>query len=118
LGISYISNDTGNEICLAVNDIIENWALLEKIQRIVFDTTAYNFGRLNGACDLLEQKLARNILFLTCKHHIFEIILQVGFIEAKKIVPSSGLNLLNFKRFLIIGKILIKTNIQCGQRIL
>jgi len=64
----------------------------------VFDTTASNSGRLNGACVLLEQKLGKNVLFLACHHHIFEIILQAVFIEAK-FAPSSGPDIPLFKRF-------------------
>ncbi|KAL4084393.1 hypothetical protein QTP88_028216 [Uroleucon formosanum] len=89
----------GNEICSAVYDELENWGLLEKIQGFVFDTTASNSGRLNGACVLLEQKLGRNVLFLTCRHHIFEITLQAVFIEAK-FAPSSGPDIPHFKRFI------------------
>ncbi|KAE9523392.1 hypothetical protein AGLY_015944 [Aphis glycines] len=99
LGVPHLSRGTGNEICSAVYDELENWGLLEKIQGFVFDTTASNSGRLSGACVLLEQKLGRNVLFLACRHHIFEIILQAVFIEAK-FAPSSGPDIPLFKRFI------------------
>ncbi|KAL4097880.1 hypothetical protein QTP88_022583 [Uroleucon formosanum] len=99
LGVLHLSRGTGNEICSAVYDELENWGLLEKIQGFVFDTTASNSGRLNGACVLLEQKLGRNVLFLACRHHIFEITLQAVFIEAK-FAPSSGPDIPLFKRFI------------------
>jgi len=98
LGVPHLSSGTGSEICSAVIDELENWGLLEKIQGFVFDTTASNSGRLNGACVLIEQKLGRNVLFLACRHHIFEIILQAVFIEAK-FAPSSGPDIPLFKRF-------------------
>lgn len=98
LGVPHISSGTGSEICSAVYDELENWGLLNKIQGFVFDTTASNSGRLNGACVLLEQKLGRNVLFLACRHHIFEIILQAVFTEAK-FAPSSGPDIPLFKRF-------------------
>lgn len=66
-GVPHLSSGTGNEICSAVYDELENWGLLEKIQGFVFDITASNSGRLNGACVLLEQKLGRNVLFLACR---------------------------------------------------
>ncbi|KAL4127287.1 hypothetical protein QTP88_011464 [Uroleucon formosanum] len=47
----------------------------------------------------LEQKLGRNVLFLACRHHIFEITLQAVFIEAK-FAPSSGPDIPLFKRFI------------------
>ncbi|KAF0771445.1 Uncharacterized protein FWK35_00027558 [Aphis craccivora] len=98
LGVPHISSGTGSEICSAVYDELENWGLLNKIQGFVFDTTASNSGRLNGVCVLLEQKLGRNVLFLACRHHIFEIILQAVFTEAK-FAPSSGPDIPLFKRF-------------------
>jgi len=45
----------------------------ERIQGFVFDTTASNSERLNGVCILL----GRDLIFLTCRHHIFEIIIQI-----------------------------------------
>jgi hypothetical protein len=98
LGVPHISNSAGSEICSAVYDELKNWGLLEKVQGFVFDTTASNSGRLNGACVLLEQKLGRNILFLAYRHHVFEIILQAVFVEAK-FAPSSGPDKPLFKRF-------------------
>jgi len=72
--------------------------LLEKIQGFVFDTTASNCKRLNDACVLLEQKLERDVLFLTYRYHVFEIILPVLFIETK-FTLSSDPNIPLFKRF-------------------
>jgi len=53
---------------------------------------------LNGACILLEQSLEREILFLTCRHHIFELVLQGVFLEVK-LFPMTGPDILLFKRF-------------------
>lgn len=33
-------------------------------------------GRLNGACRILEQKLDRSLIYLPCRHHIFEVVLR------------------------------------------
>lgn len=74
LGVPYLSSGTGKEISSAVYDTLKNWNMLEKVQAFVFDTTASNSGTLNGSCVLLEQILNRPILFLACRHHIFEII--------------------------------------------
>lgn len=66
---------TGHEISSAVFDTLQKWSLIDKVQAFVFDTTASNTERLNGACVLLEQSLEREILFLACRHHIFELII-------------------------------------------
>lgn len=40
---------------------------------IVFDTTASNTGRWRGACALIEATLGRALLWLGCRHHIYEL---------------------------------------------
>ncbi|XP_025405317.1 uncharacterized protein LOC112679643 [Sipha flava] len=70
-GVPELSAGTGYEVSSAVYDSLEDWSLLHKVQAFVFDTTASNTGRLNGACVLLEHKLGRDILYLACRHHVF-----------------------------------------------
>jgi len=98
LGVPELSAGTGYEVSSAVYDTLEDWSLLHKVQAFVFDTTASNTGRLNGACVLLEHKLDRDILYLACRHHILEIILQSVFVSSK-FNPSSGPDIPLFKRF-------------------
>lgn len=62
LGVPALSSGTGLDISSAVYDNLQYWALLDKIQAFVVDTTTSNTGSLNGASVLLEQKLTRNIL--------------------------------------------------------
>lgn len=98
LGVPQMPSGTGYEISSAVFDTLQRWSLLEKVQAFVFDTTASNTGRLSGACILLEQSLEREILFLACRHHIFELVLQGVFLEVK-LYPMTGPDILLFKRF-------------------
>lgn len=98
LGVPQLSSGKGNEICSAVYNTLNDWCLLDKVEAFVFDTTASNSGRLNGACILLEQKLNRNILFFACRHHIFEIVLQAVF-GSSKLSVMSGPDIPLFKRF-------------------
>ncbi|KAL4090708.1 hypothetical protein QTP88_025495 [Uroleucon formosanum] len=98
LGVPHLSSGTGKEISSAVYDTLKDWSMLEKVQAFVFDTTASNSGRLNGSCVLLEQMLNRPILFLACRHHIFEIILQSVF-SYSKLTTMSGPEIPIFKRF-------------------
>jgi len=44
-----------------------------------------------------EQHLGRNVLYLACRHHIHEIMLEEAF--SITISPSSGPDILLFKRF-------------------
>lgn len=98
LGIPQIPSGTGVDVSLAVFETLNRWSLLEKVQAFTFDSTASNTGRLNGACVLLEQRLERDILFLACRHHIYELVLQGVFLEVK-LYPSTGPDILLFKRF-------------------
>jgi len=93
-----LSSGTGKEISSAVYDALNEWNMLEKVQAFVFDTTASNSGRLNGSCVLLEQMLNRPILFLACRHHILEIILQTVF-SYSKLTTMFGPEIPIFKRF-------------------
>ncbi|XP_050530378.1 uncharacterized protein LOC126899463 [Daktulosphaira vitifoliae] len=98
LGVPQIPSGTGLEISSAVYDNLAKWSLLDKVQAFVFDTTASNTGRINGACTLLEQKLDRDILYLACRHHVYELLLQTAIAETKLHV-SSGPDIALFKRF-------------------
>jgi len=98
LGVPKLDSGTGYETSSAIYDTLKEWSLLDKVQAFVFDTTASNTGRLNGACHLLEQKLDRDILYLACRHHVYEIVLQGVFTEVK-LATSTGPDILLFKKF-------------------
>ena len=48
----------------------------DKIKCMSFDTTAANTGLKNGACNLIEKKRGRDMLWLAHRHHMLEIILE------------------------------------------
>ena len=54
-------------------------------------------GHSNGAAFILEQLLQRDLLYLPCRHHIFEIILADCF--EQNLPVMSGPNVPLFKRF-------------------
>ena len=62
-----------------------------------FDTTSSNTGRLNGACVLIEQTLKKNLLYLACRHHMYELV--IGAVISTCLGQSSGPEILLFKRF-------------------
>lgn len=54
-------------------------------------------GPLNGACVLLEKHLNTSLLYLACRHHVFELVLRSVF---KVFWPAtSGPTTPIFKRF-------------------
>lgn len=97
LGVPELLTGTGREMSSAVY-ILTEWSFLNKVQAFVFDTTASNTGRLNGACHLLEQELERDILHLACRHHLHEIVLQGVFNELQD-SSSTGPDIPLYKRF-------------------
>ncbi|GBP74684.1 hypothetical protein EVAR_58950_1 [Eumeta japonica] len=58
---------------------------------------AVNSGLRNGACILLEPKMEKDMLWLACRHHILEIVLEA--VVSTALGPSSGPDILIFKRF-------------------
>lgn len=84
-------------VLTSVYNTLEDQSLINTVQAFVFDTTASHTGRLNGPCVLLEYKFNRDILYLTCRHHIFEIILKSVFIGST-FSSSTGIDILLFKR--------------------
>jgi hypothetical protein len=63
---------TGQEMSEALYDAVMDWEISEKIIATGFDTTSSNTGSINGACQIFEFFLGRNLLRLACRHHIYE----------------------------------------------
>lgn len=97
LGVPILHSSSGREQATAVYEALIDWNLHESVIALCCDTTASNLGHLNGAGILLEQMLERDLLYLPCRHHIFEIILRSAF--DVKMPSSSGPNVPLFKRF-------------------
>lgn len=93
-----IPSGTGLEMSSAVYDALEKQNILSRTEAFVFDTTSSNTGRFKGACVLLEKAIGRDILFLGCRHHIFEIILAAVYSEAN-VGVSTGPDIAIFKKF-------------------
>lgn len=97
LAVPKLSHGTGEACASAVYDTILSWNLSDKIKCFCFDTTAVNTGLRAGACILLEQKMEKDALWMACRHHIMEILLEAIVVQA--LGPSSGPEILIFKRF-------------------
>lgn len=54
-------------------------------------------GMFNGAAVLLEELLLHPVLFLACRHHIMELILEAVYTALLN--PSGGPDIIFFKRF-------------------
>lgn len=87
LGLPKQSSGTGAEIASAVFNHIQSWKLEDKVQEICFDTTSTNTGQFNGAAVLLEKLMNRTLMYLPCRHHIYELVLKYVFL--KKVLNST-----------------------------
>jgi len=98
LAVPKLSSGTGQEAANNVTQQLASWNLSEHVIGMCFDTTASNTGKAKGACTLLENTVKRNLLWLACRHHMFEVLLSDAFNAAFQI-PSSGPEIQLFKRF-------------------
>lgn len=98
IGVPKLEKSTGQEQANAIYRVLENWGVSDIVQALCCDTTASNTGRLNGACILLEQKLEKDLLYLPCRHHIYELILR-GVFEAVLPHTTSSPDIPLFKKF-------------------
>ncbi|XP_050545362.1 uncharacterized protein LOC126907801 isoform X1 [Daktulosphaira vitifoliae] len=97
LAIPILEQGTAKNQALMLYETLVQWNINKSVKALSFDTTAVNSGHLGGTCVLLERLLEKELLYLPCRHHIFEIILRSIF--DNKISCSTGKDVLIFKRF-------------------
>jgi len=88
---------TGRDTADAILQQLKSWQCESFVIGMFFDTTASNTGRHSGACQLVQNALNRNLLWLACRHHMHEILLSDVFTLC--FGPSSGPEVIFFKRF-------------------
>lgn len=113
LGVPKLNSGTGEQIAASVFQLLLEWNLTEKVNALCCDTTVSNTGTNKGACAILEKKLNKELLYLPCRHHIYEIILRSVF-ELKMKHHSSGPEIQLFKRFQIEWNKMDLTKFSCG----
>ena len=112
INVPALDDGKGATIADAVYKSLYDWGLADSIKALCCDTTASNLGNTNGAAVILQQLLDRDILYLPCRHHIYEIMLANCF--ELKIPGMSGPNVPLFKRFHDSWEKIDKTKYKCG----
>ena len=79
LGVPAISRSTGQHQAAAVFEHLVDWSVVDNVEALCCDSTASNTGRVKGACIKLEQALDKDLLYLICRHHIYELVLKCTF---------------------------------------
>ncbi|XP_076042026.1 uncharacterized protein LOC143025930 [Oratosquilla oratoria] len=113
LGVPKIGSSSGTDQANACLSAINNWGLSHQIKTIVFDTTASNTGLLQGACIKIQEKLQKELVWLACRHHVYEVILADVFRSAYG--PSSGPSIPLFSRFQDLWGNLDKRNFKTAE---
>lgn len=98
LRVPKLLNGTGAAIADVVFDTITEYNLMEVTEAICFDTEKANTGIRNGAAALLEKKMGRSLLYLACRHHIYELILKDIFITKCMKSKTTAPNVEMFER--------------------
>lgn len=98
IGVQILQTSTGEEQATAVYNALDEWGILDVVQGLCCDTTSSNTGRLNGACIRIEQKLDKNLLYLPCRHHIYELVL-ISVFETKIPQVTTSPSIPLFKNF-------------------
>ena len=97
LDVPQLDDGKGQTLANAVYHALCHWGLNTRVKGVCCDTTNANLGAKNGAATLLEDLLWYDLLYLPCRHHIFEIILSACF--ENKLPGTNGPNAPLFKRF-------------------
>lgn len=97
LGIPELESGSGAAQVDAIHEVLDDWGLCDRIKALCCDTTASNLGQWKGAAVLMEKKLEKELLWLPCRHHVFELVLRCVF--ECKMPPTSGPSVPLFKRF-------------------
>ena len=73
LGVPKVDSGSGLQQKEVVVDLLNKWDISDQITGMVFDTTASNTGNQTGACKLLEDHMDKALLWIACRHHMYEL---------------------------------------------
>ena len=94
-------NTFNNIIRLPAADAVHEYKILASVNQWLLACALTRqlpiLDKLNGACTLLEKAMGRNLLWMACRHHMFEVLLADVFNVC--LGPSTGPEILFFKRF-------------------
>lgn len=97
LGAPKIPSSSGENIAAAVQNILIQWNISDRIAAMGFNTTSSNTGEKTGACLHLQQIFDRKLINLACRHHVYELVLRAVF--ELKLGTTSAPEVPIFERF-------------------
>ena len=66
----------GDLISNATVNLLREWNCVGSVMGMVFDTTSSNTGHLTAGCVAIQRELGQPLLWLACRHHVGEVILD------------------------------------------
>ncbi|XP_074026395.1 uncharacterized protein isoform X1 [Leptinotarsa decemlineata] len=112
LGVPKMNSGTADNQKSVILSTLNEWGVIQYVGAMCFDTTAVNTGVHNGTCKAIEKSLGKDLIWLPCRHHIFEIILKSAFEVYWPV--TSGPNVPMFGRFTKSWDEIDKTNYKSG----
>ena len=79
LAVQKLGDRKAEGTAAVILDAPEDWKVKDRIVAMCFDTTAVNTGAKSGVCLRLEMSLGRQLIYLACRHHMMEIVLEHVF---------------------------------------
>ena len=73
-----VDNGKASTQANAIQENLEEWELFDMVEFLLFDTTATNTGWLNGVCTQLEKYRGKAMRWLACRHHMYELYINVS----------------------------------------
>ena len=75
--LPHLSTDKArNLISNATTTPLDKWNCMGNVIGMVFDTTSANTGHKTAACISIQRDLDKSLLWLACRHHIGEVLLE------------------------------------------
>ena len=66
----------GYLVSKATTTLLDQWNCRDNVIGMVFDTTSANTGHKTAACISIQRDLDKSLLWLACRHHIGEVLLD------------------------------------------
>lgn len=82
LGLPVLESGTAQSYANEIIGLCQNNNLIGRVVGLVCDTVVVNTGERGGVCALFEAETESEVLCITCRHHIYEILLSSAFFSA------------------------------------
>lgn len=97
INVASLDNGKGKTQAEAIHNALFDWDLRGSVKALCCDTTASNLGSSKGAAVFLERLLDIQLLYLPCRHHIYELVLANAYFQ--KLPGTTGPDVPLFKTF-------------------